>query len=240
MRTIFISVVAVFCTAFQQMHAQDEIFCGTRDTSAIKPFERVQQMINTTMNLALVFADFQDGRKPDGSLPTVDADTVYFTGDSIDAVGGMGYVKVGTPFVWKKRIRKYAYEDYWDWMFSDSTYVGNRHPDNQSHEIEVFGSVKDYYKEVSYNNLTITPAQTWTFPPNNYRQGIINAIDTANGRRFVRWILLPHPKTYYYNDGGASLLVGDLDSTLRARHSLPVAILTTSISLSISIGTNAS
>jgi hypothetical protein len=37
-----------------------------------------------------------------------------FPGDSIDAVGGMGWVPRGFPSRLEKKIRKYVYEDYWN------------------------------------------------------------------------------------------------------------------------------
>ncbi|MFA6437849.1 MAG: T9SS type A sorting domain-containing protein, partial [Bacteriovoracaceae bacterium] len=59
------------------------------------------------------------------------------------------------------------------------------------------GSLKDYYKEVSYNKLTITPAQTWSGTASKYTRGIINAYDTANGKKFIKWIMMPLSKRYY-------------------------------------------
>ncbi len=47
MRTVFIiDALAIFCAPLFNVYAQDEIFCGTRDTSATQPFSNLQQMIN--------------------------------------------------------------------------------------------------------------------------------------------------------------------------------------------------
>jgi hypothetical protein len=48
----------------------------------------------SSFNLVLVFVDFVDGRRPDGSLPASDADLKYFNDTTINAAGGMGYVNV--------------------------------------------------------------------------------------------------------------------------------------------------
>ena len=180
---------------------QDDIFCKVSSQS---PGE-----IATTIgaeSLAVVLVDFPEGRKSDGSLPTVDLDTNYFsTNDQINSVGGMGYVlrnPLNPSEGRRKAIRKYVYDDYWDWVFSDSpTFTGTRHPDYDvaGSDVTTYGSLKDYYKEVSYNNLTIVPAQTWYGSSDRYHTGIINAIDEANGKKYIRWIMMPNAKNTYYS-----------------------------------------
>ncbi|MFA6438890.1 MAG: hypothetical protein WCX28_06240, partial [Bacteriovoracaceae bacterium] len=159
------------------VQAQDEMVCGTisSDSSLIYTATGVE-------SLAVVLVDFPEGRKYQNGqyiIPTLDSDTSYFSSDNaIDAVGGMGYIKNPQDTTrMLKKIRKYTYDYYWDWIF-DSTYSGEWHPDSASHSIKNYGSLKDYYKEVSYNKLTITPAQTWSGTASKYTRGIINAYDT--------------------------------------------------------------
>lgn len=172
------------------------------DTSSINTAQ-IDPLVNVTDSLVVILVDFPDGRKPDGSLPIVDADTLFFTGDSIDAVGGMSYIKVGNPPIWKKKILKYTYDDYWNMFFSVNTYYDDSlrgihpHPDYFSHNIKVYGSFRDYYNEVSYGKYRVIPARTRSGPNDKYHTGIINRIDTADGKRYIRWIKMPLPKTSY-------------------------------------------
>jgi M6 family metalloprotease-like protein len=167
-----------------------------------------------TVQLVIILVDYADGRLPDGSLPTGDADTL--TVQNIDAVGSMGWVPVNSALRklgYRKHIRKYVYEDYWDPMFSKNEYRGARHPDYSSHQgyippiadddtqeqynLEVFGSVRDYWSEVSYTNLVLEPYRTHVGTVDKYHTGIANNIIDANGNRYIRWIKLPYPKSVY-------------------------------------------
>jgi hypothetical protein len=148
---------------FCGVYAQDN--CVVLNTGS--PMQPLPRLVNTAMPVVMIYVDFADSRKPDGSLPTVDADTAFFRGDSINAVAGMGWVKDSTvfPVQLRKKIRKYVYEDYWNMLFSDSSYyddsVNNIHPHPDwsshhnllSHGMRVYGSMRDYYRELSYGNL---------------------------------------------------------------------------------------
>ncbi|MDI6804747.1 MAG: hypothetical protein QME58_13060 [Bacteroidota bacterium] len=209
------------------LSAQDAVpYCATTGPSSPEELQSVQQLVNTTIQIAVILVDFSDSRKPDGSLPTIDADTAYFSGDAINTVGSMGWVKINpmdpnSPL--RKKIRKYTYEDYWNQMFSIGTYYGDSvnhpHPDFNSHGIKVYGSMSDYYEEVSYNNFHVVPAPTRSGSQDMYHSGIVNRIDTANGKNFVRWIKLPDPKSYYAYPG--SSLINDAISRINELHSLP-------------------
>ncbi len=212
--------------------AQNNVpYCTTVTQVDSSGLVRVQQLVNTTKQLALILVDFQDSRKPDGSLPTVDADTVYFPGDSINAVGSMGWVKVFVPpndTVFRKKIRKYTYEDYWNEVFSNGTYYDDSslnihpHPDFYSHGIKVYGSMRDYYAEVSYGNFLIVPPMTHAGTQDMYHTGIVNRIDTANGKHYVHWIKLPHPRSFYKDGSDSSVaLLYDPINQLRTLHALP-------------------
>ena len=163
MRRLHGFMIAMLLSSAVVAYAQDN--CVVIDTSSAH--QPLPQLVNTTMPIVLIYVDFADSRKPDGSLPTVDADTVYFRGDSINAVAGMGWVKDSTvfPIQLRKKIRKYVYEDYWNMVFSDSIYYDDStanihpHPDWSSHNnllshgMRVYGSMRDYYREVMDRTL---------------------------------------------------------------------------------------
>jgi tetratricopeptide (TPR) repeat protein len=177
--------------------------------------------ITGPQDLVVLFVDYPEGRiQPGNILPTVDSDTSYFASDSaaIDAIGGMGYEKnPNNPSQLKKKIRKYTYDDYWDMFFSVGTYYGSAHPDSASHDVHAYGSFRDYYREVSYNNIDIVPYTTRGTGSNKYETGIVNAVDEANGKKYVRWIMMPLSKSSYTLNG--QILPpwkrGDIDPVLR-------------------------
>lgn len=181
---------------------------------------------SSSYNLVLVFVDFKDGRKPDGSLPTSDADLKYFNDTTINAVGGMGYVNTNPadppdPRSPKRRtIRKYTYDDYWDMYFTVGSYRGKIHPDYSSHGIEVYGSLRDYYNEATYGNVQIVPFSAWPGGKDKYHVGIANRFDEANGKRYIRWIMIsPTKKSTDYVYPSPAVL-DDARSAVRALHAL--------------------
>ena len=170
-------------------------------------------------DLVLLFVDYPDGRiQPGNILPTTDADTMYFHNignDSVfDAIGGMGTVHTDpddpqSPM--RKKIRKYTYDDYWDMYFSVGTYNGSVHPDYASHGIEAYGSFREYYREVSYGKMDIVPFQTKSGEADKYHTGIVNAIDEVNGKKYVRWIMMPMRKGSYTVNGVVMPPINGLD-----------------------------
>lgn len=172
-----------------------------------------EQIINTVFPLVVIYVDFLDSRLPNGQTPQ---DTLELQQVNINAVGSFGWVKDTTVFppVYRKKIRKYAYEDYWDLWFSANEWIGTRHPDFGSHEgfvwpgyppnnepawtykLTLYGSVRDYWNEVSYGNVQILPFQTRNGSLDKHHTGIANNVDTINGQRYIRWIQLPRNKSY--------------------------------------------
>ncbi len=166
-------------------------------------------------SLVLLFVDFPDGRiQPGNTIPVQDLDTANVA--NIDAVGGMGYTWVDQnhhELGLRKMIRKYTYDDYWDMFFSQGTYYGSVHPDYDVHQVQVYGSFKEYYSEVSYGNLTIMPYQTKPGGTDKYHTGIINAIDQANGKNYVRWMMMAENKTSStYSYGPYKILPSDFST----------------------------
>jgi len=179
------------------------------------PPRAVHSSIDPSVSLVVVYVDFPDGRLPDGSLTSLDADSSRV--ENIDAVGSMGWVPSENPSTsgeYRKKIRKYTYEDYWDPVFSIGEYRGPLHPDYGSHQayqpskeedkrqerynLEVFGSVRDYWREVSDGKFDIVPFQTHPGRNDKYHTGIVNnVVMDSSGRRFIRWIRLPYPKAAY-------------------------------------------
>ncbi|MBN2425874.1 MAG: right-handed parallel beta-helix repeat-containing protein [Calditrichaceae bacterium] len=153
-------------------------------------------------SVVVVFVDFPDGRL-DGQPPANKDELQYLEHyGNLNAVGSMGWIKDGS--YWQYIVRKYTYDHYWNWIFSDSpTYTGTTaNPDYASHgsDVEPYGSLKDYYREVSNNKFTITPAKTWdNGTPDMYNTGILNAYDIISGKKYIRWLMMPENKTYYYN-----------------------------------------
>ncbi|MBX2991872.1 MAG: T9SS type A sorting domain-containing protein [Bacteroidetes bacterium] len=216
MKSTICILVALFHIA-RGFAQEEEGRCGTVDATSGNPLAEIQQLINSTQDLVLVFVDFPDGRMQPGSLVPI-LDSHLDSVENIDAVGGMGWVRDEVfPDSLRKKARKYTYEDYWDWIFSEGEYYGPRHPDSTSHGILAYGSLKEYYAEVSYGNLTINPFRTWNISvePTKYNTGIVNAIDTANGKKYVRWIMMPHPKSHYHPNGEPTAVLPVLDSLYR-------------------------
>ncbi len=191
-------IIVLLCSVIYMMQyvfAQDWK-CGNVDTvSSI-----VQQSVAQTVPLVIVFVDFPDGRKqPYNVIPTQDSDTAFI--QNINATGGMGWVpsdpeEPNSPL--RKKIRKYEYEHYWNMFFSIGTYQDvdsiHPHPDWNPHRIKVYGSLKDYYKEATYDNIILEADCTHPGPINMYNTGIINHIDSVNGKKYIRWIMWPFNK----------------------------------------------
>ncbi|MFI5251757.1 MAG: hypothetical protein ACHQQQ_04910 [Bacteroidota bacterium] len=210
MKTLYCCIISLlFCCSL--VHAEDWK-CGNKDTAS-----SVQTIQNQTTPLIVIFIDFPDGRiQPGNIVPTQDSDTLSVI--NINAVGGMGYVRTvpnnpNSPL--RKSIRKYVYEDYWNMYFSQGTYAEDTsrnyhpHPDWSSHNISVYGSLTDYYKEATYNNIRLTAEPTHPGGSDMYHTGIANRITTVNGKNYIQWIMMPNNK-YTYDTNGLRLYVSDL------------------------------
>ncbi|HEX7574503.1 MAG TPA: FlgD immunoglobulin-like domain containing protein [Bacteroidota bacterium] len=160
--------------------------------------------INPVEPLVVIYVDFPDGRLADGNSPVQDSDLDHV--QNLDGVGSMGYTRP----LGNKKVRKYVYEDYWNMLFSSNVYSGaNVHPDfgtyqnytppegGGPYDLTVYGSVRDYWDEVSYGNLQIQAYPTRSGGEDMYHTGIVNKIDVVNGRNCIRWITLDHVKSAY-------------------------------------------
>lgn len=164
-RVVFLFVVVSLFAA--DLQGQSPFLdCGTTGTG-----NQIVPMINVTQPFVAVFVDFADGRDSVTGLPPSDTLGLGRV-KNLNAVGSFGWIKNPldtTRYI--KKVRKYFYEDYWDHFFSIGEWVGNRHPDFVSHQglvwdppgplypydLALYGSVREYWKEVSYGNMTIQP-----------------------------------------------------------------------------------
>ena len=186
---IFLELLMCVTFCVMGFSQEDSVRCSTQATASTTLGTLGNQ------NLVVVFVDFRDGRKHVGNdyiEATTDADLNLV--DNLNAVGSMGYIKVGDDLV--RKARKYSYDNYWDMLFSNGTFTGAAHPDSASHGIIAYGSVKDYYSEVSYGTMTLTP-YVWSSNTDKYHTGIANAIDSSTGTKYLKWILLPGNKSQY-------------------------------------------
>jgi M6 family metalloprotease-like protein len=190
---------------------QDEWRCGMSDSLLNVQIGKMRPILDDIQQVVLVMVDFPDGRiQPGNIFPTTDSQLGQV--ENINAVGSMGWIPEDGSGTLRQKARKYTYDDYWDWIFSEGSYLGIRHPDYLSHGTLAFGSVRDYYEEVSYGNLTLAPGHTWNTSPNNYKQGIVNGIDEVNGQRYIRWIMMPNPKSTYSANGPTDEVLPVLDA----------------------------
>ena len=193
---VYIFLVSIICFLFLQ-----EGNCFSNEETCSVTIEQGSPDLSQQQDLVLLFIDFPDGRI-NGNVPEDDGDLDSVT--NLDAVGSMGWDWINPDnhsLGRKKTARKYTYDDYWDMFFTQGTYIGaNVHPDYESHGVEVYGSFRDYYNEVSYGNLDIVPFQTHSGGSGKYFTGIVNPIDTINGIKYVRWAMAESSKTFYSGD----------------------------------------
>jgi M6 family metalloprotease-like protein len=224
---LFLVLIGMLDIAFADGGPQWE--CKTIGSTPIQ----LTQMVNVLQPLIVIMVDFPDGRLSDGSLPTQNSDTALVA--NIDAVGSMGFDSA--YYGRRKIIRKYVYEDYWDMIYSTNEYVGTRHPDyaylqgydpdgpsnntEKPFDLTVYGSVRDYWNEVSYGNLQIQAYQTRSGLADKYHTGIVNKVISANGKNYIRWIKLDYNKSSYGSGSGLIDPISAATSKVRSLHQLP-------------------
>lgn len=193
-----LSMSLVFAIASSSADAQTFWHCQVQTN------QPARVKINPVQPLVVIYVDFPDGRLADGNPPEQDSDLDHV--QNIDAVGSMGYTRP----LGSKEVRKYVYEDYWNMLFSSNIYSGaGVHPDFGTYQnytppegggpfdLTVYGSVRDYWDEVSYGKLQIQAYPTRSGNDGMYHTGVVNKIDVVNGRNCIRWITLDHVKSAY-------------------------------------------
>lgn len=175
-------------------YSQDESICGNTDFSMLDettPYylrDGFGQQVN--MELAVVFIDFPDGRLNGTDQVFTQTQLGQFTGE-LDAIAELGCENIGGTL--QQVAAKYTYFDRWNMIFSTGTFLGTAHPDNTTFLKVGYGSMKDYYNEVSNSKLTIVPAVTHNIQnPSDPRlnTGIINRVQDVNGRLIVKSLML--------------------------------------------------
>ena len=190
----------IFNSVIFSQDAPANTICGTHDSIIV--FDGPIGVAD--MSVAFVFLDFPDGRLANGQIPVTDTELEQVS--NLDAVLNMGFISDnGRNF--NKKVRKYTYDDFWNMYFSEDTYMGTAHPDWNSHgrfdfpldgdTARAFGSFKEYFTEVSYGKLTISPAVTHQNETGMYRTGIVNNFTDVSGKKYILPIKLSHNKTYY-------------------------------------------
>lgn len=197
-----------FCfNALTQTDSTGRWHCGTVTDTNESPYSG--PILNQNMKVVVVFIDFPDGRLSNGQVPTEDwqLDPAYI--QNLDAVFNMGYLSNdGNNF--SRKTRKLTYEQLWNIYFSEDVYVTDEaHPDWMSHgrwnlpptgdHAKAYGSLKDYYKEVSNDHLILQPGETRSGIPGIYTTGIVNNIvEDSWGNKYAVPIMLDHPKLSHY------------------------------------------
>jgi len=230
---IFAFLVSIFCLVFSQNTLYTQAWqCGNENEELIE----APYIGAVSQNVVVVYLDFRDGRTIIGDKsPETDAELEQV--QNIDASVLMGYISnSNAPNTWTKKARKYTYLDCWNRIFSENTFLGSAHPDWGSHGVfgypkissslgcdappgdtaKGFGSVKEYYYEATYGNVTIEPYQIRSGLSYQYNTGIVNNItDEINGQRYIIPVKLPLNKSDYDLRGGwngANILAAAINS----------------------------
>lgn len=190
--------------------------CANSDTNHNAPI----QLFNVSHNVVVFYLDFPDGRI-NGEPPLNENELNQVA--NLDAVCFMGYTAIETEgnVTWTKKCRKYTYIDCWNRLFSLDTYIGNAHPDWLSHgqygfplrsagvignqfdggdTAKGYGSVKEYFNEISYGRFEISPIEVRPLEPDErYRTGIGNEITEEDifGNRYIIPVMLQNNKSTY-------------------------------------------
>jgi hypothetical protein len=187
--------------------------------------------------LVVAFFDFPDGRWNDNGVlkqPLTNAQLSQVP--NLDAAAEVGLTFEENPGYYVDEglytnASKYTWYNRWDLYFSQGTYYGDAHPDYETHnhlpqfKDEAYGSLKEYWLEVSNQKAIVIPGITH---PNEsdpkLKTGIVNDYFTLpDGRKIIKYFTLPknkygsNPNTAYfpsYYDIGGGLSVWSACKTL--------------------------
>ncbi|MBX7047300.1 MAG: T9SS type A sorting domain-containing protein [Ignavibacteria bacterium] len=221
-------IVFIFFVSYSISYSQDEP-CYTHITQdAEEPPAYLSPGWGQPKNIevAIIYFDFPDGRTSNNEQPLL---TSQLAGLNLDAVGEIGLTNtfsaysVTTPqgVVLYTNAAKYERHDRWKMFFLGKTpntqgYTGNAHPDYTTHHDlpecrdEAYGSMVDYWKEVSNNKITIVPAVTHPAETDyELRTGIVNRYIDAGGKKIIKYLTLPKNK---YGTGIANAYFPNFDN----------------------------
>ncbi|MGH1362264.1 MAG: right-handed parallel beta-helix repeat-containing protein [Calditrichia bacterium] len=157
---------------------------------------------DTTLRVAILFVQFAD----------------FAT--NADARGSVGWndISPSASIIEKK----YRYHHFWDMYFTKGTYIDTSttdpeiHPDEFSHDaldLFTYGSLRDYYLEVSNGNLEVLPAVTHPAVTDTmFRSGIINRFDSTDGS--INWATLSKTLADYNNAGSVDDVEDIMDDAI--------------------------
>ncbi|MBS1495122.1 MAG: hypothetical protein JST55_16570, partial [Bacteroidetes bacterium] len=203
---IFLYAILIISNlAFAQNTEIDKCFTNVNSIQQEPEYLSASWKTSQTIQLAVIYFDFPDGRRSDnGEQPIYTSDLQYVP--NFDAAGEIGltndlspYVVSGNSHTLYTNAAKYSWQDRYNMFFDiTNTYQGSAHPDYQTHNSmygdQAYGSMRQYWKEVSSNMLDVIPATTHPNSGNDY-QGIVNDyITLPNGKQIIKYITLDKNK----------------------------------------------
>lgn len=206
--------------------------------------------IQRTKEIAIVFVDFADGRWYDNGESKQPLNYQQLENvQCLDAVAEIGLESTPGLNYFPYKVThdntdlyfhpaKYTWQDRYKMYFStDGSYNFNAHPDYSTHypfpefRTQAYGSMAEYWKEVSDDKFSIVAAVTHPGYPLE-RQGIVNNwIDNGN-KEIIKYITLPRNKygtntnSYFtswdspVSSWNTSLLCTDTQYELRRKYNL--------------------
>ncbi len=183
---IFVICVFLLCSVSESLaQTEDDLDCYfSADTASQTSLESIPVLQDTSLKIAILlvqFADWETNINARGSVG-------WFKSDSTDTSNYIIY-------------NKYRYHHFWEMYFTRNTYIDDPnnpptiHPDHESHGIRVYGSFRDYYHEVSHDQLDTQPAVTHPAESDSmFRSGIINRFRPDSS---IVWVTLDSPLAHY-------------------------------------------
>lgn len=205
MKKIIISAISILIISSVCKSQISYDKCGTvmQDTTQLLPAYLSEDWLSVkNVEFAVLYVDFPDGRVNGTLQPFFDYQLAEVA--DTDAVAEIGTI-VNQNGDTVLKCAKYSYFDRWN-MYFDSlgNYLYDAHPDWQSHKDSAWGSMKEYWREVTNNKLNVVPARIRQNSNGDPRlnSGIINNFtEIEPGRYIIKSIRLRKPK-YGANGSG--------------------------------------
>ncbi|MGH1364847.1 MAG: hypothetical protein ACRBF0_14905 [Calditrichia bacterium] len=198
-RVIFFAILIVVSLMSIAKAQESEIFCNFSEhltaADSILLMNGAPVYQDRTLRVAMFFVEFADA-------------------DSNDlARGSIGWDAILPDPPPNKIEKKFRYHHYWEMFFTKGTYIDPNevpgiHPDAGSHLIVTYGSMRDYFLEVSNNNLEVLPAVTHpSVVDSMFRSGIVNHVDSTDSS--IIWAKLPDTFAEYTDGKNNSRIMTD-------------------------------
>jgi hypothetical protein len=152
--------------------------------------------------LAIVYIDFPDGRWDDNGVlkqPYYTKDLESITNPGASAEVGLTFDESPYPVGnngLHMNASKYSWHDRWDLYFSEGIYNNEAHPDWSTHGDSAYGSMKEYWLEVSNEKFNVTPAETHSNETDpKLKTGIVNNFTILEDDRvMIEYIMMDKDK----------------------------------------------